>query len=630
MVAAAYANSLDGPFIVDDYSTIVENASVHDWHHLHDLAASSEETPLTSRPLVALTFAANYAAGGEAVRGYHVVNVLIHAAVALLLFAVMRELLGRPRLRSLAGARSTAMAFAVAALWAVHPLNTETVDYVTQRTESLMGLFYLATVYASVRAMSRSNGWWSTVAVLCCAAGMACKESMVTAPLAVLLVDAVFVSASFTAAVRSHWRLYLGLASTWLFLGVLMSLAPPVRSAGFVTFENSWTYLLNQSVMIVRYLRLALWPTSLVVNYGWPAPLSLADVWPKALIVAGLLGASILALWKRPLAGFAGAWFFLTLAPTSSIMPIASEVGAERRMYLPLMAVIALLVLGAAALWDRASAQARPRRLPARIVGGLTLTALTVLFIWGTVRRNCEYRSTLALAQSSVDRWPSSVAEQVLGIEWLAAGDKSEARRHLQRAVPGAPRAYYSLALLEFDAKEWSAAIGDFRTFIERQPLLLEARTARLYLAQALERDSRWADAIEQCRLVLFMHPTRDEVLDAQLFWADALRGEGEFEAARGRYQAYVRERPDDVRGVNGLGISFVGLGRSSDGVPWFTRAADLSPADFGVQKNAAMALEENGRFEEAEKYARRALLLRPDDAESSDLLARALIGRKR
>ena len=125
---------------------------------------------------------------------------------------------------------------------------------------------------------------------------MACKDSMVTAPLAVLLVDAVFVSESFTAAVRLHWRLYLGLASTWLFLGVLMSLAPPVRSAGFVTFESSWTYLLNQSVMIVRYLRLALWPTSLVVNYGWPAPLSLGDVWPKALIVTGLLGASILAL----------------------------------------------------------------------------------------------------------------------------------------------------------------------------------------------------------------------------------------------------------------------------------------------------------------------------------------------
>ena len=299
-------------------------------------------------------------------------------------------------------------------------------------------------------------------------------------------------------------------------------------------------------------------------------------------------------------------------------------------MYLPLMAVIALLVLGAAALWDRASAQGRPRRLSARIVGGLTLTALAVLFIAGTVRRNREYRSALTLAQTSVDRWPSSVAEQVLGTEWLAAGDKSEARRHLQRAVPGAPRAYYSLALLEFDANEWSAAIADFRTFIELQPLLLEARTARLYLAQALERDSRWADAIEQCRLVLFMHPSRDEVLDAQLFWADALRGEKEFDAARGRYQAYVRERPDDVRGVNGLGISFVGLGRSSDAMPWFMRAADLSPGDAGVQKNAAMALEENARFKEAEHYARRALMLRPDDAESSDLLARALIGQKR
>jgi hypothetical protein len=267
MVVTAYANSLDGPLVVDDLSTIVDNTSIHDWHHLRDLVASSEETPVTSRPVVALTFAANYAVSGEAVRGYHLVNVAIHVAVVLVLFAVMRELLAQSRLRSLVGTRSTAIAFAVAALWGVHPVNTEAVDYVTQRTESLMGFFYLATLYASVRAMSRSSGRWTGAAVACCAAGMACKESMVTAPLAVLLVDAVLVSESVTAAIRAHWRLYVGLAATWVVLGVLMALAPPVRSAGFVTVGQSWTYLLNQSVMIVRYLRLAIAPTSLVVDY---------------------------------------------------------------------------------------------------------------------------------------------------------------------------------------------------------------------------------------------------------------------------------------------------------------------------------------------------------------------------
>ena len=626
MVLTAYANSLDGSFVVDDVATITDNTSIHDWHHLRDLVASSQETPVTSRPVVALTFAANYTLGGETVRGYHVVNVAIHVAVALLLFAVMRELLAQSRLRSLVGTRLTAVAFTSAALWAVHPVNTEAVDYVTQRTESLMGFFYLATLYTSVRAMSRANGWWTVTAVVCCASGMACKESMVTAPLAVLLVDAVFVSESVTAALRAHWRLYVGLVATWLILGVLVSLAPPLRSAGFVTFANSWTYLLNQSVMIVRYLRLAIWPTSLVVNYGWPQPLTLADVWPKAVVVSGLLGVTIVGLWRRPAVGFVGAWFFLTLAPTSSIMPIASEVGAERRMYLPLMALLPLLVIGSVALWDRMSAQSQSRRAFARRFGWWTVAALSILFIAGTVRRNREYRSALTLAQSTVDRWPSSVGEQVLGTEWLLAGNKPEARRHLERAVPGAPRAYYSLGLVEFDAEEWAAAIRDLRTFIDLQPLLLEVRSARLYLAQALERESQWPDAIEQCRLVLSMNPTRDDALDAQLFWAQALRGEGNYEAARARYQMYVQQRPDDVRGATGLGISLVGLNRPSDAVPWFVRAANVSPTDGAVQKNAAMALEEVGRFDEAAKYASRAVTLRPNDAESRDIWAQALV----
>jgi tetratricopeptide (TPR) repeat protein len=254
------------------------------------------------------------------------------------------------------------------------------------------------------------------------------------------------------------------------------------------------------------------------------------------------------------------------------------------------------------------------------------VAALSILFIAGTVRRNREYRSALTLAQSTVDRWPSSVGEQVLGTEWLLAGNKLEARRHLERAVPGAPRAYYSLGLVEFDAEEWAAAIRDLRTFIDAQPLLPEVRSARLYLAQAFERESQWADAIEQCRSVLSMHPTRDDALDAQLFWADALRGEGNFEAARARYQMYVHERPDDVRGATGLGISLVGLNRPSDAVTWFVRAANVGPTDGAMQKNAAMALEEMARFNEAAQYASRAAALRPNDAEVRDLWAQALV----
>ena len=91
--------------------------------------------------------------------------------------------------------------------------------------------------------------------------------------------------------------------------------------------------------MIVRYLRLAIVPRGLVLDYGEPLPLTLSGVAPYAAAVTALLAATIIALVRRPVVGFLGAWFFLTLAPTSSIVPISTEVGSERRMYLPLMAL---------------------------------------------------------------------------------------------------------------------------------------------------------------------------------------------------------------------------------------------------------------------------------------------------
>ena len=106
--------------------------------------------------------------------------------------------------------------------------------------------------------------------------------------------------------------------------------------------------------MIARDLWLAVWPRGLVANYGWPRPLTLADVWPHALFLLALLSATIVHCVGFPPIGFLAAWFFMTLAPTSSIVPIATEVGAERRMYLPLIPLVVLAVVGGYRMWTLA------------------------------------------------------------------------------------------------------------------------------------------------------------------------------------------------------------------------------------------------------------------------------------
>ena len=127
---------------------------------------------------------------------------------------------GGPALRERFGAKATWIAVAVALLWALHPLQTESVTYVVQRAESLMGLFYLLTLHGLVRAVVSPNPQaWFAVSAGACLCGMASKEVMVSAPLIVLLFDRTFVAGTFAAAWRQRWKYYVALSATWILLG---------------------------------------------------------------------------------------------------------------------------------------------------------------------------------------------------------------------------------------------------------------------------------------------------------------------------------------------------------------------------------------------------------------------------
>ena len=336
-----YANSLRGPFVFDDLLSVVENLSIRDLSRIGDVLRSERELPTAGRPLVNLSFALNYAVGGLSVTGYHLVNLAFHRC-ALVIFGIVRRTLELPAAQSrLTGDRR---ALRHGAPGALHPLNTEAVDYVTQRSELMMALCYLLTLYASLRAWqaltSGTASRWSAVAIATCAAGMACKESMATAPLMVALYDRIFLFDSFAQALQARRRLYLGLSLSWIVLAFVIWSGPRMHSAGFSTGVSPWTYLLNQAVMIVGYLRLAFWPRGLVANYGWPVPIS--SVMPPVRARRRQAGRDRAVCLAAEVRGFLGAWFFVTLAPTSSIVPIATE-SAQSAACLPLIAVLGRL-----------------------------------------------------------------------------------------------------------------------------------------------------------------------------------------------------------------------------------------------------------------------------------------------
>jgi tetratricopeptide (TPR) repeat protein len=611
----AYANSLSGPFIFDDSLSIVENPRIRQLFQLTRVLVPERNSPVAGRPLVNVSFAINYAMSGLDVRGYHLGNLGLHLLCALLLFGIIRRTL-EPALEPRLGARAATLAFAAALLWELHPLNSEVVDYLTERTESLMALCYLLTVYASVRALrSDRRAAWSALAVLSCAAGMASKESMVTAPLLIVLYDGVFVFGSVKAAVRVRWRLYLALAATWLLLMGLIWSGPRAHSAGFSTDVRPLTYLFNQAVAVTHYLWLTIWPRSLVLNYGLPAPLSLATVAPYGLLILALLGltGAALALW--PSVGFAGAWFFITLAPTSSIVPIATEVAAERRMYLPLMALVSLAVVGAVDLWGRW----RPASRAAPVV---LLVIVSTALAAQTISRTREYRSGLSLAETVLDRWPTDMAHYLVGTELVTSGRRDEGIAHLREAIRSIPKARYSLAGVLFDEGKLGEAIEQLQAFVREQPLLLEVVYARILMGQAFARQEKWPLAVEQFRTVLTMTPSN---VQAQNLLARALFSEQAFDEAIGQFRQNLSRRPNDLEAVTGLAIALAGTGKLEEAIPEFRRAVEMDPTNGLSHRNLANALYDHREIEEAAAHAERAVTLTPTDAAAHDLFGRTL-----
>jgi tetratricopeptide (TPR) repeat protein len=446
----AYANSLSGAFLLDDGASISQNESIR---RLDDLRAVLTEMPASTsaRPVVNLSFALNYAAGGTDVLGYHLVNGAVHLLAALALFGVVRRTLELvPRLAE----ASTPLAFAVAALWTVHPLQTESVTYVCQRAESLAGLFLLTTLYCAIRAATTAppNRCWAAASVAACALGMATKETMVAAPLLVLLHDRTFVAGSFREAWRKRRALHLGLAATWIVLAALMASSKGRgESAGFGYGMSAWEYARTQPGVIVDYLRLCFWPHPLLLDRGARVATA-AEIAPYAVVVAALLAATAWALARRPALGFVGAWFFVVLAPTSSFVPLVTQTAAEHRMYLALAAVATLAVVAVHAAAPRA--------------GVVLLAAALLALTWRTHERNALYESPRAMWADAVAQDPDNVrARMNLGMALALQGDVGAGIEQLDVAVGLDPGNAYARLLrgnLLHKAGESEAALADY------------------------------------------------------------------------------------------------------------------------------------------------------------------------
>ena len=583
--AAAFYNGQWGVFLCDDLPVIRDNPHIRTiWPISEAMSLPLWNTGLTvdARPILSLSLAVNHRLFGPEPWGYHLVNIAIHLLAGLTLMGVMRRTLLSPRLAGrFTPAAAAWFAFVAALLWVVHPLHTGSVTYLVQRAESLMGLFYLLTLYCAIRGLTSARGWpWFIASAAACWLGAATKEVIASAPLMVLLWDWVFGIGALRASLCRRWGFYSALAASWFISAGLVIATWSNKSIDFDQISPA-TYALTQPGVILHYLRLAFWPDPLVLSYGWPAASTWTEIVVPAIPLACLLGLTVWGLWRRHWCGMLGAWFFLILAPSSSFIP-TQQMAFEHRMYLPLAAVAVLAVASLSFLLNRL----RPAPLRRLLAIALVIGAAAALGA-KTHLRNGDYRNELSFWADNVQKRPNDWAGHfVLGNRLKDRGDVDSAIREYRISLQLDPRhagVRTNLATVLLDQGEVAEAAAQAERAVRRNPRYAPAHAV---LGLARFRQRRWGEAAIHLRDALKLSPGD---LDVRCNLAAALNQSGKAAEALEHCRVVLASEPDSAQANSSAGLALLSLGRFREACGHLESAIRGDPASSNAKNLLAM-----------------------------------------
>ncbi len=624
LILMAYSNSFQAGLVFDSAAVISEDARVHAltpqnlrliltepyWH------ASS--TLGLYRPLTTFSYLMNYAVFGNRIApaGYHWVNLTIHGVNVSLVYLLGLSMLG-----------TAAPAFALAALWGMHPLLTESVTNIVGRADLLAAFGVLAGLLCyvkSVRAAGRHKLFWVAAMMAAQAVGIFSKESAAVLPGIMLLYDLTWRNRAWRERAPAYAALALPLAAFFYLRGMLHAhmLTPfvdnPLIGAGF------WTARLTAVKVIGKYLWLFIWPARLSPDYSYNAvPLFGWHLmqWEDATALIALalcLGAALLAVrcyrTRKPLFFFL-AFFFIALAPTSNLVILIGSIMAERFVYLPSIGLAGCVVAG---LWTLGRRVPRRRLLDMRAIW-IVMAFLCLASAARTYARNADWLDDRSLWTSAAAVCPGSArVHNNLGqaLRQLP-GRLPDAIAEFQAALridPNYAAAHSNLgsALAQLPGR-MPDAIGEFQAALRIDPDYAEAH---YNLGNALaQMPDRLPDAIAEFEAVLRLEPG-DAAAHNNLGLALANAG-GRLQEAVAEYEAALRADPDLAAAHNNLGNALLRLpGRLPDAIAQYEAVLRLEPGDPAAHLNLGNALSQMpGRLPDAIAQYETALRINPDYA---------------
>ncbi|MDX2187027.1 MAG: tetratricopeptide repeat protein [Opitutaceae bacterium] len=602
-IFAAYHKAIQAPFLFDDHSGVLKNETIRSlWPPSEVLSPPPTATGAGGRPVVNLSLAFDYALHRLDPSGYHLSNIVFHVAAAWVVWGLVTRVLSLAQVAKRFEGNASYLGAAVALIWGIHPLQTESVCCIIQRSEILGGLFYLLTVYAYVRGMQSPHPFrWYIGSAIAAFLGAFTKEFIATAPLVILVVDRALATGSWHETwMRRKRAIALVTCFTWIPLFfVILSHDNRGGTVGFGLGVGSWEYLLTQCRAIFLYLRLSFWPDRLVLDYGDAVVSDLSSVWMAgaSLVVACL--ATARGVYRGEKWAVPSLWFFAILAPSSSFVPLTTQTIAEHRMYLPLAAI----VVGAIVLLH----------LVVRRIAVTTTIAvfLAVALSAATATRTETYLSRVRIWEDTVEKVPTNRRAHLnLGNALAEEGRIDEAIKHYVEALRlrgDFHEAHFNLGNALARKGDFSGAVGSYLESLRlrpNQPAVLNN------LGLAYSNLGRTTESVASFRQVVALDPLH---VGAHFNLAQELGSTRQFQEAKELLLRCVELRPDHPRYRIELAESYLMLGAAREAETELSRAAELPGLDARMHLDIGRALLVIGKASDALLQLERAKRLRPD-----------------
>ncbi len=606
-----YFNTFDSPFHFDDLYTIVENSAIKDIGNA-DLVSNFPVRRFTTF----LSLALNYYFCGLDIFGYHMVNVAIHILNAILVFWFMRLALSAPEISGNVeifsdGAYRLLIPLFAALLFVSHPVQTQAVTYIIQRSASMATLFYLLsmTLYLKAAVLRHEYGeirtFSSTVylllSILSAALAMVSKEIAFTLPIAVVLVEIFFISASWEK-IKKRIFILSPLLLTVLAVPVVMRMnfSMDIEEIGRLASETGAVsrkdYFLTQLNVLGTYIRLMFFPFNQNIDYDYPVSKTFFE-WKTIfsfilLVFTAFLAAGLFK--KQRIISFGIIFFFLALSVESSIIPI-SDVIFEHRLYLPSIGFVIVVSVGLFSFFGvcRKTFFSKEPSTQNRRHAIYILVLFSSLFLSmagiNTHKRNIVWKTDISL--------------------WKDAVDKS----------PNKARAYGNLGMAYADQGRWKEAARKYRESLRIEPDYFKSRNN---LGSAYLNLTRYQEALQEYQTALRLNPDHPHVT---FNIGITLANLGRWQESVRAYQKVLLLKPDYAKARNQLGIAYAALGRWEESIleyqKYLRTIRKNSDVSFHVFLNMAKGYARLTRWQEASESLKQALRIKPDDVNSRNNL---------